>query len=335
MNEYPNTWSLGTVSEDLGSDDQEPTLENMTVHDRALRNWCRLVYYFTVHDLKEPATWRRPSKEHMLSYQLLLDWWTGAYHDPALSYCGVTRVLGTSFLETFLQDDLVGLPIAWNDIIRSRLRLPLAHDSLALLTDLAFQKEHILTPQDLGGYQDALCLLFESELLVSASDDVDSESQVTIDARHNSRKDAAITAYCQQFAWKAFCSYRGEDPTGRARKRSVFSSRHTNSGMLNLALHGPIVNPCSWLQNHISEDGDLPFYLWDIRKGCTVESSSISISPEYIAISHTWGRWLKDRPVKIPGVPWDVLQNKHFNVRDIREILRRLVRNTRCGVKYV
>lgn len=336
MDEHPETWSLGAVTQDWVSSRLEPISKDASVQDRAISSWCRLVYQVTTQELTaSPSARRRLSVEHMLSYQLLLDWWTAKYHDPALSIAGLARILGISFFENFLQGDPKDIPATWNEVINARLKTRLATNSLALLTDPAFRRENITAPRDLGeGYHDQLCLLFKAEFLDLPSYDWNSEPQATIDARRNARNQAAINAYCQQFAWKTFCSYRVMQTTGRERTHSVFSSRHTSSSMPNLALRGPIVNPCPWIQNE-DEELDLPYYLWDIRKSCTIKTSCIKFNPDYMAISHTWGRWVKGRPISIPGVPWKVPQNRRFNVRDVGAILRRLVHNTRCGVKYV
>jgi hypothetical protein len=81
---------------------------------------------------------------------------------------------------------------------------------------------------------------------------------------------------------------------------------------------GSIIEPCPWLQNSSKKEGR-PFYLWDIRRSQTVETDTLDYNPEYAAISHTWGRWLKlgQPPLSIPGVPWLVPQNEKFNVADL------------------
>ena len=46
------------------------------------------------------------------------------------------------------------------------------------------------------------------------------------------------------------------------------------------------IEPCSWIP---SDESRLPFYLWDKMENRTVTTEGLQ-SPEYAAISHTWGR---------------------------------------------
>jgi hypothetical protein len=45
--------------------------------------------------------------------------------------------------------------------------------------------------------------------------------------------------------------------------------------------------------------------------------------PNYVAISHTWGRWKTDGPpISLSGTPWEIPQNRRFNVADLANILQ-------------
>lgn len=81
--------------------------------------------------------------------------------------------------------------------------------------------------------------------------------------------------------------------------------------------------PCPWL--HLAHCGlSLPYFLWDKDRGCAQATSELEERPQYIAISHTWGRWRKEgNGTKVHGVPWLVLENRQFDVRDLPNILRR------------
>lgn len=72
------------------------------------------------------------------------------------------------------------------------------------------------------------------------------------------------------------------------------------------------------LVDKISPD---PRYLWDVRAKKTIRVDQHH--PEYVCISHTWGRWTVKPPshVSIPGVPWKVLENTLYNVRDLPNML--------------
>lgn len=57
-----------------------------------------------------------------------------------------------------------------------------------------------------------------------------------------------------------------------------------------------------------------PKYLWDSEQAKTVIFASFAKPPEYICISHTWGRWREEESAEIDGVPWPVPRNSRFNV---------------------
>lgn len=71
-----------------------------------------------------------------------------------------------------------------------------------------------------------------------------------------------------------------------------------------------------------------PYYLWDIRNERTVEVESLIHCPEYICISHTWGRWVDESkpPFQIPGVPWPTprVKRERFNVEALPQNLQKL-----------
>ncbi|KAK7722811.1 hypothetical protein SLS63_009206 [Diaporthe eres] len=43
--------------------------------------------------------------------------------------------------------------------------------------------------------------------------------------------------------------------------------------------------------------------------------------PDYVCISHTWGRWRKPTEVQVPGVKWPVPENERYDVRELPEML--------------
>jgi len=130
------------------------------------------------------------------------------------------------------------------------------------------------------------------------------------------RRDAAVYASCHRIA----SSYYEQICT-------------VNQDAEDLSI--PYINelpfdPCPWLEHHAKDLASLPFYLWDIRKRRTVEVetliSYIGTIPEYVAISHTWGRWadMNSKLVKIDGVPWKILPNTRFSVDDLPNQLEKL-----------
>ena len=81
---------------------------------------------------------------------------------------------------------------------------------------------------------------------------------------------------------------------------------------------GACIEACPWLRFKKGENG-YPFYLWDVAGGRTVVVNELEDLPEYICISHTWGRWLdEEKPaLSMPNVPWLVPQNTRFLVEDL------------------
>jgi hypothetical protein len=65
-----------------------------------------------------------------------------------------------------------------------------------------------------------------------------------------------------------------------------------------------------------------PYYLWDTNAEKTVEVSTLPRLPEYICISHTWGRWRIGADAAIRNVPWKVPENTRFDVKELPRQLK-------------
>ncbi|KAM3557792.1 hypothetical protein ARSEF4850_004911 [Beauveria asiatica] len=75
------------------------------------------------------------------------------------------------------------------------------------------------------------------------------------------------------------------------------------------------------------EDSSLPHYLWDVERSETRPVEDIYKStgkrPNYVAISHTWGRWkMKGQLEHLSGVPWAIPKNTRFDVGKLPQILK-------------
>ncbi|KAL2013626.1 hypothetical protein VTN00DRAFT_1151 [Thermoascus crustaceus] len=90
---------------------------------------------------------------------------------------------------------------------------------------------------------------------------------------------------------------------------------------------GSSVESCPWLE----DISGLPYYLWDRVRRETIEVHTLTSTPSYTAISHTWGRWQKSTPpVAVPGVQaWLVPENSLFEVKELPEILDQVPTDTR------
>ncbi|KAH0536394.1 hypothetical protein FGG08_006744 [Glutinoglossum americanum] len=134
---------------------------------------------------------------------------------------------------------------------------------------------------------------------------------------HQSRRDAALYA----------ASYRLACSCYKAALRPTLPQGLTNSPQPLRPRYGASIDPCPWLERK-PQEGDLPFYLWDVKGKRTREVSEIIKStgkvPDYVAISHTWGRWRKDdEPWVSLDVPWKIPQNGRFEVVDLPHTLER------------
>lgn len=72
-----------------------------------------------------------------------------------------------------------------------------------------------------------------------------------------------------------------------------------------------------------------PYYLWDTERDKTVIVEDLPMCPEYICISHTWGRWRTRTNADIPGVPWPVPEVTRYDVKGVPEKLRHI------GQRYI
>lgn len=88
----------------------------------------------------------------------------------------------------------------------------------------------------------------------------------------------------------------------------------------NLSLPPVVQNEVQRLPE-LGSKNEHPRYLWDVEQMKTVEFVSIAEPPEYICISHTWGRW-REESLPMPGVPWDVPRNSRFTLEDLPHQLK-------------
>ncbi|WYZ38156.1 hypothetical protein EsH8_III_000070 [Colletotrichum jinshuiense] len=66
-----------------------------------------------------------------------------------------------------------------------------------------------------------------------------------------------------------------------------------------------------------------PKYLWNVAEKKAVRVTELSTCPEYLCISHTWGRFCHRPPqwVSVPGVRWPVKTNSLYDVRTVPDML--------------
>ncbi|KAM0286442.1 hypothetical protein ACHAQH_000868 [Verticillium albo-atrum] len=82
------------------------------------------------------------------------------------------------------------------------------------------------------------------------------------------------------------------------------------------------LQPLAWLADS-TRNNDRPYYLWDRRLSKTVETSGLKDPLDYVAISHTWGRWkVEGRVVDLPGVDWKMPMIAFWDVSCLPDYLR-------------
>lgn len=142
------------------------------------------------------------------------------------------------------------------------------------------------------------------------------------------RKECAINAACMRVAREAL----------------LFPTPITNAaisedlGPPELSTRWPtsasaLINACPWLEFETSSYAR-PHFLWDVRQRRTVVVADVSPQAEYIAISHTWGRWKKRGAdggaidTTLPGALWPVPANDSFDVSALPDMLDALRNQT-------
>ncbi|RDW56568.1 hypothetical protein BP6252_14096 [Coleophoma cylindrospora] len=293
---------------------------------RILANWYRLTYCLLDeehrHELRAIM-----STDQKRSYCLLWEWWTAAYQDPGTS---LTEILNIASSSRDL-DPKNENKDSWKAVLS---HLELRHWPEGEIS--------VLRPSAPGstGYHEALSSLFKAEFAVWMGD---YERDATIGSLKHARRNANVSAYCQQMA---MCCFR--TLSNKIVHNESAETRHWKSLAFNDLLHeimdfphqglecGPMLEICSWLQQDIGTKPDstsLPYYLWDRCTKSTIQTANLKESPSYIAISHTWGRWKKtNQPsIKIDGVPWLVPQNTRFEVSSLPNILD----NADWGTRYL
>jgi hypothetical protein len=101
----------------------------------------------------------------------------------------------------------------------------------------------------------------------------------------NQRRSAARSAACQRLAYQTYCFHAGISWSDRPHplvERVVCQSP-------NGLPFGGAVEGCPWLPEKALSG--VPYYLWDLIERRTVIVHGIPRVPQYVCISHTWGRW--------------------------------------------
>ncbi|PFH57199.1 hypothetical protein XA68_15379 [Ophiocordyceps unilateralis] len=155
------------------------------------------------------------------------------------------------------------------------------------------------------------------------------------------RQDAAREAYRQCVSWH--CLERILLPPSEPEApQEKCKSKATNT-ITDLIQQGPLIQPCPWLDHAAGKSEKLqgwPEYLWHVQERQLIylgtdegrretfrvgeDVAYDTRRPQYIAISHTWGRWIKDDEAGfvIPnGFQYPIPRNKTFLVEELAQSL--------------
>ena len=142
------------------------------------------------------------------------------------------------------------------------------------------------------------------------------------------RRGAARHAIHMRFSWATYRSLVLRSPTNEnepALPAYVQPVREMDGWKNNIFFQEPPMGDISRDAYALVLDvaTDPPRYLWDVKAKQTVRTSDFAKCPDYVCVSHTWGRWTCRPPklVRVPNVPWEIKANTLYDVLDVPEML--------------
>jgi hypothetical protein len=279
--------------------------EHEQYYTRAYFNWVHMLYMVDPRqgkfdEAKCEELVSKMSETQITSLQLLRQWWDGEIQEKELSDEIGGNILSSAMAPLMTKMDLADAPVG----------LAEAANSIVEGESLAFNPKF-----EESSYHEALFQLWSAEFLIR-----DGLYDFGLQA---TREWAAIAACNQRVAWLSFkdvlAGSKALMPSEAQGQRKLIPPMRTS------------LTVCPWLglkDKKASQKGleGLPHYLWDVKHKRTVEVSTLISDdqrPEYIAVSHTWGRWrLRTKPaVAVHGVPWKVPLNSRFDVETMGQTL--------------
>ena len=267
-------------------DSRENTSQNdLQGYARALSNWERFANLTTASNGTEGLqSGMSPSQE--TSFRLLHEWWGAEIQDEFLS-AAARHALLEAAAPNDAQEQYLNL-----DRGKARLTESRYHKEMFMLFQLEFVKEtRLLQTQELRTFIG----------FVQAQ-------------RERCAQYAALQRIAHSFVEKTLRNPEGHSHLN-AEPNSILLGKRLQNRVIPACIES-----CPWLNSQSSRHAR-PFYLWDVRNKRTIECETFEKFPPYTCVSHTWGRWPKDEPLSIPGVPWPVPQNFKFSVAALPEEL--------------
>ena len=259
---------------------------------RALANWSR-IRELLAH-VSGPNEFRaRLSVSQINSFRLLIEWWNGESQSESLSESARNSMTKAA--------DSTEAANQYLDVDRDAagLKQSTYHTHMFLLFQLEFVHEaRILQAQEFHTFQG----------LVQAQ-------------RERCAQFAALQRVAHACHIRGDCTSSGSSDTKQPQASKSFT--HSLSGVIPACIEA-----CPWLKIREVDKGK-PYFLWDVSKKRTVIVEELTEAPDYLCVSHTWGRWPKKRndgtlepPIQILGVPWLVSQNEKFDVENLSSMLQ-------------
>lgn len=251
-------------------------------HERGLENWYRILRLGT-----NLATFEGTLSDHQIkALQVIGEWWEGKYSVRQRGKrIAELFIFGRSFVTTKMH----GFdPAKEKSFFDQDIEASLYHNALQRLFVLEFIAEE--------GW--------EVKKTKNGADLKNSDATFA-QLLYDTRSDAVKFASAQRLAWH----YARSPTIAPLESPSLFN--HDIPAWIDTS---PWLSP--------EEKIGLPYYLWDIKNRMTVETSTFrDQQPNYMCISHTWGRWRKPSKVKLKGVGWLIPENTRFDVTTLPQLL--------------
>ena len=295
--EYRGPWMIQPISQA-----SSPHLHNQTRSPNRTLRGLDIWHYIQIiwdRDRLKADLFRSLSVAEVNSFRILLEWWKGKIQKSPPSEKAREQLRAIS------------------DIDDTGKYVPFRiYDRASVAGSDIEPDENIKSAEHVGSnYNEQLFILFQQEFCGYNSAEVPNTSWLQL---HTQRQKCAELAACQRMAHSLCCSSISEDLVGGEGEMREQMSNHISAS----------IHPCPWLSPRKADDTQLPRYLWDVASKCTILVETLAKSPQYVTISHTWGRWREDPkdkpPIKISGVNWKIPQNKRFDVQSLPNDLEKL-----------
>lgn len=259
---------------------------------RALANWSRL-RELLAHDTSPEEFKLKLSASQLNSFRVLVEWWNGETQAESLSESARNSMIKAA--------DATKAAHQYLDVDREAAGLQQStyHSHMFFLFQLEFVHEtRILQVKDFHTFRGLL---------------------------HAQRECCAQYAALQRVAHA--CHIQGDgthsEPSDIKQPQASMFPNHSLAKVIPACIEA-----CPWLKIREVDKGR-PYFLWDVSRERIVIVEELKEAPDYLCISHTWGRWPKRRndgtlepPIRILGVPWLVPQNEKFAVGSLPSMLK-------------